>query len=64
MTTLGSPFRGIRGHPLVLFASDRVRNRLSQTRDGKPDCYTGFCSCPAVSGLMAPFPASIPQIAV
>ena len=25
VSTLGSPFRGIRSHPLVLFASDRVR---------------------------------------
>jgi triacylglycerol lipase len=66
VTTLGSPFRGIRGHPLVLFASDRVRDRLRSSRagEGRPDCYTGFCSCPAVGGLMAPFPASITQIAV
>ena len=63
VATLGSPFRGIRGHPLVLFASDRVRARLTRSGE-RPDCYTGYCSCPAVAGLAGPFPASIPQIAV
>lgn len=64
VATLGSPFRGVRGHPLVLFASGRVRARLQQSREDRPQCYTGFCGCPAVDGLMAPFPSSIPQIAV
>jgi triacylglycerol lipase len=60
--TLGSPFRGIRSHPFVLFASDRVRAQIR--RDDRPDCYTGHCRCPAVSGLETSFPASVPQLAV
>ena len=64
VATLGSPFRGVRGHPLVLFASDRVRERLRRGREDRPQCYTGYCGCPAVTGLMNPFPAGVPQIAV
>jgi pimeloyl-ACP methyl ester carboxylesterase len=62
VVTLGSPFRGIRSHPLVLRVSDRVRERLQ--RDDRPDCFTGYCGCPAVTGLESAFPASVPQIAV
>lgn len=64
VTTLGSPFRGVRGHPLVLFASDRVRERVQRGRGDRPQCYTGFCGCPAVNGLMTPFPSGVPQIAI
>jgi len=64
--TLGAPFRGIRSHPLVLAASDRVRHRINQGRadDERPQCYTGYCTCAAVTGLHAPFPPSVHQIAV
>jgi triacylglycerol lipase len=62
VVTLGSPFRGIRSHPFVLLASDRVRQQLR--RDDRPDCYTGYCGCPAVTGLEAAFPASVAQLAV
>jgi triacylglycerol lipase len=62
VVTLGSPFRGIRTHPIVLLASDQVRAQIR--REARPDCYTGFCRCPAVSGLAAPIPASVPQLAV
>jgi pimeloyl-ACP methyl ester carboxylesterase len=43
VVTLGSPFRGVRSHPLVLLASDRVREQVR--REDRPDCYTGFCRC-------------------
>ncbi len=62
VVTLGSPFRGVRSHPLVLLAADRVREQVR--REDRPDCYTGYCGCPAVASLGAPFPASIPQLAV
>ncbi len=62
VVTLGSPFRGIRSHPLVLLASDRVREQLQ--RDDRPDCYTGYCGCVAVKGLEDGFPVSVPQVAV
>lgn len=62
VVTLGSPFRGIRSHPLVLRVSDRVRERLQ--RDDRPGCFTGYCDCAAVAGLESAFPSSVPQIAV
>jgi pimeloyl-ACP methyl ester carboxylesterase len=62
VVTLGSPFRGIRSHPLLLRVSDRVRERLR--RDDRPDCFTGYCDCEAVTGLESAFPSSVPQIAV
>lgn len=62
VVTLGAPFRGIRSHPLVLRVSDRVRERLH--RDDRPDCFTGHCDCPAVTGLESAFPSSVPQVAV
>lgn len=62
VVTLGSPFRGVRSHPLVLLASDRVRQQVR--RDDRLDCYTGYCGCPAVASLEAAFPTSVPQLAV
>jgi len=63
--TLGSPFRGIRSHPLVLQAGEQVRARiLRQNGSRQPDCYTGYCECAAVRSLRQEFPASIPQSAI
>jgi triacylglycerol lipase len=66
VAALGSPFRGIRSHPLVLNASDRVRARIHLTRGhrDRPDCYTGYCTCETVTAFQTCFPSSIPQIAV
>jgi triacylglycerol lipase len=59
--TLGSPFRGIRSHPLVMRATTAVRARLR--RQGRqPDCYTGHCRCDSVSALQSLPP--VPQIAI
>jgi pimeloyl-ACP methyl ester carboxylesterase len=63
--TLGSPFRGIRSHPMVLQAAELVRAKITRERTAyRPDCYTGFCTCGAVASLEWPFPATIPQTAV
>ena len=63
--TLGSPFRGIRSHPIVLQMADRVRARiLREKRREQPDCYTGYCDCNAVTDLQKPFPSSILQSAI
>jgi hypothetical protein len=62
VVTLGSPFRGVRSHPLVLLISERVRARVR--REDRPDCYTGYCRCEAVTGLEGAFPASVPQLTV
>jgi pimeloyl-ACP methyl ester carboxylesterase len=64
--TLGSPFRGIRSHPMVLEMSKIVRERVRSTPRGqtKPACYTGYCDCDAVSALQTPCPQPIPHTAV
>ncbi len=62
---LGSPFRGIRSHPMVMWTSERVRARiLRETQNERPACYTGFCNCEAVKAWASPFPRTITQTAV
>lgn len=63
--TLGSPFRGIRSHPLVLAAGERVRARIRrQNGTNQPDCYTGYCGCEAVTAIQSGWPSSVPQSAI
>jgi pimeloyl-ACP methyl ester carboxylesterase len=64
--TLGSPFRGIRSHPLVMAASERVRVRITSERSGRDDpaCFTGACTCPTVRAWAEPFPADVAQLAI
>jgi pimeloyl-ACP methyl ester carboxylesterase len=64
--TLGSPFRGIRSHPMVLQMSRLVRERIKSARrdQTKPACFTGYCDCDAVHALQTPCPHSIPHTAV
>ena len=58
--TLGSPFRGIRTHPLVLAAGERVRKRIRrQNGHLQPDCYTGYCGCAAVRAVQRGFPENV-----
>ena len=51
--TLASPFRGVRSHPKVIQMSEKIRLRIFKNTDKTefPDCYTGRCSCKAVSAL-------------
>jgi pimeloyl-ACP methyl ester carboxylesterase len=63
--TLGSPFRGIRSHPLVLAAGERVRERIQREKGSlQPDCYTGYCGCDAVTAVQNGLPESILQSAI
>lgn len=63
--TLGSPFRGIRSHPLVMHISEQVRARILRNgENGNPDCYTGFCPCEAVRNSQIPLPETIFQTAI
>jgi pimeloyl-ACP methyl ester carboxylesterase len=65
--TLGSPIRGIRSHPLVLQTADRVREKIMgdrQHREERPDCYTGFCNCPAVTAMHNHFPHEVKKTAI
>ncbi len=65
--TLGSPIRGIRSHPLVLQAAERVREKIlcDKKRSAEhPDCYTGFCNCAAVSAMHEHFPHQVKKTAI
>lgn len=63
--TLGSPFRGVRSHPAVLKRADDVRNYLlRKRREEWPDCYTGYCTCPAITSLQEGFPAAVRQTSI
>jgi pimeloyl-ACP methyl ester carboxylesterase len=65
VTTLGSPFRGIRSHPLVLAAGERVRERIRRENGHlQPDCYTGYCGCAAVTAVQRGFPETVQESAV
>ena len=48
VTTMASPFRGVRVHPFVLQTAFLVRGRIRQRRNGPsimPNCYSGECAC-------------------
>jgi triacylglycerol lipase len=66
VTTLASPFRGLRSHPLLLAIADRLRRGIRErhARAVEPDCFTPRCGCPAVAGLQAPMPDSVRQLAI
>lgn len=66
VTTLGSPFRGISSHPLVLQTADRVRKRIVKKKnlEATPDCYTSLCDCEAVNNMQEIFPNSVRQTAI
>ncbi|MBL8171069.1 MAG: hypothetical protein JNJ50_23120 [Acidobacteria bacterium] len=60
--TLGSPFRGVRSHKMVLERADDVRKYLlRKRREEWPDCYTGYCTCAAVMAMMVP-PSEAPPL--
>ena len=63
LITLGSPFRGIRPHPLVLQATRVVRARTQRQRQ-RPDCFTTTCGCAAVASMQTAPPPATPQIAI
>ena len=60
--TLGSPFRGVRAHPYVLWLGHRVRRRVQVAV--APHCFTGYCHCPAVAALQQELPAGLENCAV
>lgn len=65
VVALGSPFRGIRSHPMVMWTSEQVRARiLRENGNERPACYTGYCNCETVKAWESPFPRTIPQTAV
>lgn len=66
ITTLASPFRGVRSHPCVLDMAEKIRRRIFKTRDTTkhPDCYTGFCDCAAVTALQNSIPSTVRHSAI
>ena len=66
VTTLGSPFRGVKSHPQVLQMSEHIRRRIFLTIDKSehPDCFTGYCDCPAVTALQNSLPSTVRQTAI
>jgi pimeloyl-ACP methyl ester carboxylesterase len=65
---LGSPFRDIRAHPMVLAAAGLVRGRIAGQRRGdeevKRDCYTGSCTCVFASSARADLPGTVSRAAI
>jgi pimeloyl-ACP methyl ester carboxylesterase len=51
--TLASPFRGVRSHPEIIKIAEKIRKRIFSREDKNvfPECYTGYCNCPAVKAL-------------
>ena len=68
LVTMGSPFRGVRAHPLVLVAAGAVRGsiaaRRARAKDTQPDCFTGKCSCEFVEALKKVVPRPVLETAI
>jgi pimeloyl-ACP methyl ester carboxylesterase len=67
--TMGSPFRGVRAHPFILWAAGVVRRRITTSQDKpasatRPECYTGRCDCKFVEALKTVIPSSVAQTAI
>ncbi len=65
VTTMGSPIRGIRSHPVVMRLAESVR-RQTVARQGSrnPDCFSGDCRCDMVRAVRGVFPQDVPQLAI
>jgi len=66
VTTLGSPFRGVRSHPSVMMTSRQVRQRILKRAHTRPahkplrqDCFTGACNCEFAESLRLGVPADL-----
>lgn len=66
VTSLATPFRGLRVHPSLRLGNLAVRAVVHRRRAGSvfPECMTFECGCATVRALAAPLPASLPQLAV
>ena len=65
VTTMGTPIRGVRSHPLVLRMSESVRKKIQDQRpEVDLDCFSGECDCAFVGAVQAPFPESVPELAI
>jgi len=66
VTSLGSPFRGVRAHPNVIQMSDLVKEIISGKKGVQipKDCFTGYCQCDFVDGLRGVIPDEVAQTAI
>jgi pimeloyl-ACP methyl ester carboxylesterase len=66
LTTLASPFRGLRVHPGLRLSNLAVRAVVHRQRDPGvfPACMTLACPCATVRSLAAPLPVQLPQLAI
>lgn len=66
VTTLATPFRGLRVHPGLRLANLIARVVVHRRRDPSvfPECMTFACECATVRALAAPLPSSLPQLAI
>ena len=65
VTTMGTPIRGVRSHPLVVRLAEVVRRRVVEQDGGRnPGCFSGDCRCDFVRAVQGVFPEEIPQLAI
>lgn len=65
VTTMGSPIRGVRSHPLVMRMAEAVRRRVVDQDDARePACFSGDCRCDLVRAVQSTFPDELPQLAI
>jgi pimeloyl-ACP methyl ester carboxylesterase len=70
VTTMASPFRGVRVHPFVLQTAYLVRGRIRTKRNGEkattetPNCFSGYCTCEFLASLRSEFPEGVAQQAI
>jgi len=66
VTTLGSPIRGSACHPVVLRASEMVRDRVLETNGHTvmKNCFTSECTCEFFESLRGDFPKGVAFTAI
>jgi len=64
VTTMASPFRAVRAHPMVLGAAMIVRRRILLDKEVESGCYSGLCSCDFLDSLTRQIPESVVQAAI
>jgi pimeloyl-ACP methyl ester carboxylesterase len=67
VTTLGSPFQGVKAHPSILRLVRWVREEIHARNGGSvmPDCYTGQCTCDFLTAIAkGKLPAGVRQTAI
>jgi triacylglycerol lipase len=64
--TLGSTFRGFRGHPLVMQMWGAMRAGVQSRRPGQvhADCFSGSCGCQTLGALQTRLPSTIARMAI